>query len=246
MFSFLKNKKSIEHAFADIAVDMHSHLIPGVDDGAENLEDSIAIISKLADLGFKKLITTPHTYKEYYPNTSENLRKGLEILKSRLTELELEIELKVASEYFMDEHFAELLEKKDLLTLGNSSYVLVEISFFGAPPNLEEYIFQMGLAGYQPVLAHPERYSFFANNFGKYERLVELGCALQINALSLAGRYGSLAQKTAEKLLKKEMVTFLGTDCHNLGHTNQLLHLGQSSKWHKYKDYPFQNKALFQ
>ncbi len=245
MFSFLKNKKTIETPFAGIGVDMHSHLIPGIDDGAENLEDSVKMILKLKELGYDKIITTPHTYKEYYPNTSQGILDGMDLLNSRLKELEVEVEVKAASEYFLDEHFAELLEKRDLLTLGATNYVLIEISFFGAPPNFEDYIFQMGLAGYQPILAHPERYSFYANNFKKYERLVDLGCALQINALSLTGRYGSLAAKTAEKLLKNEMVTFFGTDCHNIGHTNQLYQLGQSSKWQKYKDYPFQNRVLF-
>lgn len=246
MFSFLKNKKSIETPFANIGVDMHSHLIPGVDDGAENLEDSVNMISKLRELGYEKIITTPHTYKEYYPNTSKGIIEGLDLLQSRLKELDIEMEVEAASEYFVDEHFAKLLEERDLLTLGDTNYVLIEISFFGAPPNFEDYIFQMGLAGYQPILAHPERYAFYANNFKKYQRLVDLGCALQINALSLAGRYGSLALKTTEKLLKNEMVTFFGTDCHNIGHANQLYQLGQSSKWQKYKDYPFQNKTLFQ
>ncbi|KAA3632573.1 MAG: histidinol phosphatase [Bacteroidetes bacterium] len=245
MFSFLKNKKTIESPFSMIGVDMHSHLIPGIDDGAQDLEDSVNMISKLRELGFTRIITTPHTYKEYYPNTSEGILEGLKLLKSRLQELEVDMEVEAASEYFVDEHFAELLENRDLLTLGKTNYVLIEISFFGAPPNFEDYIFQMGLAGYQPVLAHPERYSFYANNFRKYQRLVDLGCALQINALSLTGRYGSLAMKTAEKLLKNEMVTFFGTDCHNMGHANQIYQLGQSSRWKKYKDYPFQNKMLF-
>ncbi len=244
MFSFFKSKSPLANPFSNIGVDMHSHLIPGIDDGAENLDDAVAMVVKLRDLGYAKIITTPHTYKEYYPNTSATILEGLKVLKTRLEELQIAVEVEAASEYFIDEHFAELLENKDLLTLGNTNYVLVEISFFGAPPGFEDYVFQMGLAGYRPVLAHPERYAFFAGNFKKYERLVDLGCSLQINALSLTGRYGSLAQKTAEKLLKNEMVSFFGTDCHNMGHASQLYQLGQSSKWKKYADYPFKNEQL--
>ncbi|MCB0653592.1 MAG: hypothetical protein KDC85_20105 [Saprospiraceae bacterium] len=244
MFSFFKSKQVVNHPFSTLGVDMHSHLIPGIDDGAKDMEDSLAIIEQLRDLGYKKIITTPHTYEAYYPNTAAVILEGLENLRNALEKAGIEVEVSAASEYFMDEHFESLLEKKELMTLGETNFVLVEMSFFGAPPALEEYIFQMRLAGYHPVLAHPERYAFFANKFKYYERLVELGCALQINALSLTGHYGALARKTAEKLLKKEMVTFFGTDCHNLGHTAQLQQLARSGKWQKYKDYPFQNADL--
>jgi protein-tyrosine phosphatase len=244
MFSFFKQKPPVKEPFSTIGVDMHSHLIPGIDDGAESLEDAVSMISRLKEMGYNKIITTPHTYKEYYPNTSDTILDGLKVLKSRLEELQIDVQVEAASEYFMDEHFAALLENKRLLTLGKTNYVLVEISFFGAPPGFEDYVFQMGLSGYRPILAHPERYAFYAKNFKKFERLVDLGCSLQINALSLTGRYGSLAQKTAEKLLKNEMVTFFGTDCHNMGHASQLYQLGQSAKWKKYRDYPFKNKQL--
>jgi tyrosine-protein phosphatase YwqE len=244
MFSFLKKKHKIERPFSALKVDMHSHLIPGIDDGAATLEHSVSMIKSLSELGYDKIITTPHTYYDYYPNTKVEILEGLDKVRNGLAEAEIDIKIDAASEYYMDEHFEKLLGEKDLLTLGDSNYVLVEMSFFGPPPALEDYIFQMGVSGYSPILAHPERYPFFANEFGKYERMIELGCSLQVNTLSLAGHYGGLAQKTAQKLLKKGMVTFLGTDCHNENHIEQLQAFGQSGKWKKYAAYNFKNNAL--
>ena len=130
MFSFFKKKKKeFSVDFEAIGVDIHSHMIPGVDDGAKNLKDSIVLVKGLKELGFKKIITTPHVYQDYYPNTSDRLLAGLDTLRNGLKEAGVEIEIECAAEYYMDEVFEQLLEDKKLLTFGGN-HVLVEMSFF--------------------------------------------------------------------------------------------------------------------
>ena len=164
MFSFFFKKKiKVDAKFLGIDVDMHSHLIPGIDDGAKTLEDSIGLIRGLQDLGFKKIITTPHIYKEHYPNTKAGILRGLEELKKGLIDANIDIAIEASAEYFMDDHFESLIDKNEILPLNgkDGKYVLVEMSFFGMPPKLEDYLFKIQLKGYTPILAHPERYLFY-------------------------------------------------------------------------------------
>ena len=229
MFSFFKkNKKDAKDAYQQLKVDMHSHLIPRIDDGSKSIEESISLLRQLIDLGYKKVITTPHIYYELYPNSSEIILKGLSQLKAVIKKEELDIELEAAAEYFMDDHFEGLLEKDDILTIGSTKMVLVEMSFFAAPPKLYDYLFRLQTKGYQPLLAHPERYSFYNNDIQKFEELKDRGCLFQINLLSLQGHYGKSVQKMAEKLLKVNMVEFFGTDLHNEFHAEALEELGKS------------------
>lgn len=222
MFEFLKKKpKSYTIDFSEIGVDIHSHLIPGVDDGAKDLEDSIALIRGLKDLGFKKIITTPHIYQDYYPNTSDRLLSGLDTLRQGLKDAEVEIEVECAAEYYIDEVFGKLLKEKKLLTFGDN-YVLVEMSFFQEVNNLDEYLFQMQVSGYRPILAHPERYVYYIRNFNRFKDMKMRGCKLQLNLLSLTGHYGKEVKELAEKMLDSKLYDFVGTDTHNLGHIEKL------------------------
>lgn len=222
MFGFFK-KKSREYTvnFSEIGVDIHSHLIPGVDDGAKDLENSIELIKGLIDLGFKKIITTPHIYWEYYPNTKDRLLAGLDTLRRGLKNANINIEVECAAEYFMDEHFEELLKKKELLTFGDN-YILVEMSFFAEAIKIEDYSFKMQVAGYKPILAHPERYTYYNKNFGRFQELKDRGFKLQLNLLSLTGHYGKEVKDLAIKLLNANLYDFVGTDTHNLGHVEKL------------------------
>src|SRR5690606_27441218 len=119
---FSKKKKEQEDVLTDLSVlkvDMHSHLIPGIDDGAKNLEDSIVLISGMKNLGFRKLITTPHIMSDYYRNTSDSILAGLDKVRKRLYELSIDIELDAAAEYYYDENFLDLLRRKELLSIGD-------------------------------------------------------------------------------------------------------------------------------
>lgn len=219
MFGFLKRGKSEQQVFADLKTDMHSHLIPGIDDGAKTMNESIELIQNLQSLGYEKIITTPHIYQEYYPNTSDIIKRGLEELHLELKNRGIAVEIEAAAEYFMDENFEQLLAKKDLLTFGkNKKYVLVEMSFFFEPPNLMQYIFELCSKGYSPILAHPERYLFLTTEFERYHQFKEHGCLLQMNILSLLGGYGKGVQQNANRMLKAGLFDLMGTDLHHKGH----------------------------
>ncbi len=246
MFTFFSSKKKSSHAasLSNLGVDMHSHVLPGIDDGAKNLEESIERVQNLYALGFKRIITTPHTYKEFYPNTSTIIKERLSYLNSELVKRDIK-PISAASEYFMDEHFETLLNNKDLLTL-DGKHVLVEMSFYGAPPKLNQYIFELQTKGYIPILAHPERYSFYEGNLKKYTELKDLGCLFQMNLLSYTGYYSPGVQADAKKLLKAGLIDLLGTDMHHVRHADTLEHeLKTNNDLKKLLEKDFQNNKLF-
>lgn len=223
MFSFLKSKnKSIITDLSAIRVDMHSHLIPGIDDGAETMEDSLALIDRFIELGFRKIITTPHIMSDYFKNTPEIIHAGLLNLKNAITEKEIDFEVEAAAEYYLDENLTGLIENKKILSFGKEKYLLFELSYINAPSNLKEAVFKMITSGYTPVIAHPERYPYYYNDFEKYEELKDSGCILQLNTISLAGYYGKGAKKTAEKLLDANLIEMLGSDMHHQRHAAAL------------------------
>ncbi len=201
-----------------IGIDMHSHLLPGIDDGAQNIDDSISLIQHLQQLGYRKFITTPHIYRDIYPNTPQTILPKLDLLRKELAARNIDVEIHAAAEYFCDEAFEQFIEEKSLLTFGRKNYVLFEISFDEENANMNRAIFNMHLNGYKPILAHPERYDYWHNNFSKYESMIDRDVLLQINLNSLTGQYGAMTKHIAEKLIDLEMVSFVGTDCHHMGH----------------------------
>ena len=241
---FTKKNKTSALDFSDVGVDIHSHLIPGIDDGAKTIEDSLILIKKIQELGFKEIITTPHIYSDYYPNTSAIILNGLEKVRAALKENNIDIPLKAASEYYLDEHFETLLNANDILTL-DGKHILVEMSFFGAPPQLFQYLFKIQTKGYKPVLAHPERYSFYEGDLKKYEALKEAGCLFQINALSISGYYGPIVQRDAQKLLKAGMIDLIGTDIHHERHAEMLKKSLNSAEMQKLLSNIKINNSLF-
>lgn len=243
MLSFFRKKEKAT-ANSPIQVDMHSHLIPGIDDGAKDVDESLSLLRQFVAFGYKKAITTPHIYSELYPNDRVSITEGLSRLKAAVQAEGLPIEIDAAAEYFMDDHFEELLHKKELLPL-HKDLVLVEMSFMALPPKAEDYIFNMRMLGYRPIMAHPERYNYLGNSLSKYARLKDLGCYLQLNLLSLNGHYGPTTQKVAEKLLKAGMIDFLGTDLHNANHSDGLHELFQSRSFNKLmQGQSFKNESL--
>lgn len=201
-----------------LQTDMHSHLIPGIDDGSPNVEASIQLIRGLMDLGYKKVITTPHILWDMYPNTPEKINGGLELVRQRLKEEGIDFEIHAAAEYFIDEHFVNhLVAKQPLLTL-KANLVLVEISTVTAPLDFREVLFELQMQDYKPVIAHPERYIYLKNNRDIFEDLKLSGCLLQLNLLSLVGHYGVAIQQLAEFLIKQGFYDFAGTDLHHVNH----------------------------
>tara|TARA_R110000850_G_scaffold80947_2_gene174040 strand:+ start:30758 stop:31444 length:687 start_codon:yes stop_codon:yes gene_type:complete len=198
-------------------VDIHSHVLPGIDDGAKTIEDSKFLLENMIEFGFSKIITSPHTIENIWNNTPETISNTLEYTQENLRELTAKVELKAASEYIMDDYFVTLFENKDILTI-KDNFVLVEMSYINPPIQLFDYIFKLQVAGYIPVLAHPERYVFYHADFSNYSRLKKAGCLFQMNLLSATGYYGKEVAKMADKLLKENMIDFVGSDFHHKHH----------------------------
>jgi protein-tyrosine phosphatase len=206
-----------------LGTDMHSHLLPGLDDGSATTEESLELIRQLQGLGFRKLITTPHVQSEFFRNTPETILDGLEKMKRLLAAENVPVELEAAAEYLLDEGFEEQLKRGGLLSFGDR-YVLVELSYYNPHPDLNNFIFLLQVEGYKVILAHPERYSYWFNDFSRYEELKDRGVFFQLNAISLAGYYPAPIKDIAGKLVDKEMIEFLGTDVHNQRYVDALEH----------------------
>jgi protein-tyrosine phosphatase len=229
--------------FSTVRTDMHSHLIPGIDDGAKTIEDSIALIKRLHGLGYRKAITTPHIMSDFYKNTPEIIHAGLAKVRQAVANENIEMEIDAAAEYYLDDGFLDKLEHEKLLTFGNN-YLLFEISYINCPDNLKEIIFRMQVMGYKPIMAHPERYPFWFAKFDEYQSFRDQGVLLQINANSLSGYYGFEAKKTAEKLIEKEWVDLIGTDMHNLTHADALKKTTKEKYFKKLLEQNLINKQL--
>jgi protein-tyrosine phosphatase len=221
MFGLFKKKEkqsSFTGNYSGLHTDMHSHLLPGIDDGSPDVDTSIELIKGMMELGFKKFITTPHVYPDLYPNTTASIQQAHAVLTQRLQQEQMDVEVKAAAEYFIDEQFPERIDRREQLLTIHQNWVLVEISFISPPVDLNETIFKMVVAGYQPVLAHPERYSFYHHNKEAFQQFKDRGCMLQINLLSLLGYYGKSARETARMLVAERLVDLIGTDLHHTRH----------------------------
>lgn len=214
--------------FSKIKTDIHSHLIYGIDDGAKTIEESIILIKELKELGYEKIITTPHISPNY-PNKEELIIERYNIIKEELLKQNIDIAIDVAAEYYLDFELIKKIENKEkLLTFGNN-FLLFELSFLNQPVMLEDAIFIMQSNGYNPVMAHPERYSYFSKNIKNYIELKNKAIFLQCNINSLNGLYSQQAQKMMEKLLDNDLVDFIGTDTHNIKYI-EILKRGATNK----------------
>lgn len=236
MFNFFKRSgKPVEPDLSFIGADMHSHLLPGIDDGLQELESSVAFIKDLQKLGYKKLVCTPHILSDLYPNSPQTILPKLALVRDALKAANVDMHIEAAAEYMIDHMFAELIhksKKEDLLTI-NGEYILVEMSYLSPSPNFDQTIFDLRMLGLQPIVAHPERYSYYHHQFDQYERFKDLGCKLQVNLLSLSGGYGPHVKKIAEKLFKNQMVDFLGTDMHHERHLAMLKSLATKKEFYE-------------
>jgi tyrosine-protein phosphatase YwqE len=233
---FSRKKKGDTLDLGWLGADMHSHLVPGIDDGARELEDALQMLRGLKALGYKKIITTPHILWEVYNNTPERITQGIGDVRAAAMEEGIGVELHAAAEYFIDDHFEEdLLAKKPLLTL-SGNMVLVEFSMLTAPMDLQKIIFEMQLQEYQPVIAHPERYTYLARKREMFDELKAAGCFFQLNLLSLVGVYGNVVQELAEYMIKKEYYEFAGTDMHNVKHLELMQKLGGNAQLKRLQD----------
>jgi protein-tyrosine phosphatase len=225
MFSLFKKNKSKTDwrgGLSMLHTDMHSHILPGIDDGAPDLTTSVEMIKGMMELGYRKLITTPHIYPDLYPNNRDTILNAHKLLTDQLQQENVDIEIKPAAEYFIDEIFAGRLQKGEELLTIKDKMVLIEISFVSPPRELNHVIFDMVTGGYQPIIAHPERYAYYHHQKDIYEQFKHQGCLLQVNMLSLLGYYGKPVQDTAIYLAKNGMIDLVGTDLHHARHLAEL------------------------
>lgn len=243
---FFKPKKGVAHVdYSLLNADMHSHLLPGIDDGSPDIETSLRLIKGMRELGFKKLITTPHIMWDIYKNSKEIIIEKLEEVKDTLRQEKIDVELCCAAEYFIDDHVEDLLKQKDsLLTFGNKM-VLVEFSMASPAFDLKDVLFEMQIQGYQPVIAHAERYTYLEHNKHFYDELKDAGYFFQMNILSPSGYYGSAVAELARYLIKKGYYDLVGTDLHHSRHLESLKNPAVFSSLEKLLESgKIQNKAL--
>lgn len=214
-------KPKSEFNFSTLGKDMHSHLIPGIDDGSPNLETTIVMLKKFIELGYEKVITTPHIKAGMFDNTAEIILNGAREVKKAIQENKLQIEFEAAAEYYFDYSLLEKIENDDLLTFSDKC-VLIEYSFSQSPMGENEMFFALQMKQYKPILAHFERYQYYHGSIEKARELRSKGVKIQVNLLSLFGHYGLNVQKQAALLIKEKQVDFLGTDCHRLEHLELL------------------------
>jgi protein-tyrosine phosphatase len=227
-----------------LEVDMHSHLIPGIDDGAKTLAESLNIIRRLRSYGIKKIITTPHIMSEFYKNTPEIIHEGLRNVREAVNEENIDIEIEAAAEYYLDEVFLEKLRAGEKLLTLSQNYVLVETGFHNKPPMLLDILFEIESHGYKPILAHPERYQYLIEDKDLLKSLLDRDVYFQLNMLSLTGFYSKPIKSFAEKLIDEQRIRFLGTDCHNNRYLDALELLPKSKYFNQLKQLYLLNRGL--
>ena len=242
LFKKKEGKKEITFDYSSIAVDMHSHVLPGIDDGAQNPQESIFLIKQMMALGIKKIIATPHIMVDYYRNTSETINGALEILKAELVKENLNIEVQAAAEHYFDETFEARVDEGKLMIMGDN-YVLFEFSFISKPLNAIPVIQKLKDLGYKPILAHPERYPYM--DLEQFKTLHGWGVDFQLNTISLTGYYGKEAKKTAEELVDHQLINFISSDMHHPRHAEAFKNALRMPYLEKLMfDYPLKNTLL--
>lgn len=242
MFSFLKTKSSI--SLAPLHTDIHSHLLPDLDDGVKSLEESLGLIRQFIELGYRKLITTPHIMSDFYRNEPDQILEKLKTVNQYLRDNQVDITLEAAAEYYLDESLISKVHSNEKLLTFGSKYLLFETNFLTEPFQLNEFIFSAITQGYRPVLAHPERYQYLVNDFKKVEDLRNRGVLFQINMPSILGVYSKPIQKLSIQLIDKGWVEFLGSDCHNQMQMEILKEATKNKNLRKALELPLLNRLL--
>ena len=204
-----------------LGVDMHAHWLPGLDDGAKTMDDSLEMIEAMVHMGYRKLIATPHIMADLYRNTPQIIDERLAEVKAACIRENIPVVLEAAAEYLIDDGFEEHLRQYGALRIAER-HILVEFGFFQPPPNIEAIFFRLQADRLRPILAHPERYTYYHQQVERLRAFADRGVLLQLNLLSLSGTYGERVRRAAGKLLDDKLITFLGTDAHHIDHVHKL------------------------
>lgn len=241
MFNFFSKRNKVTD-ISWLGVDMHSHILPGIDDGSPDVQSSLKFVKALENLGYSHLIATPHIYKELYPNTIDTIVQAKQLLQAEMDRNIVSVQLEAAAEYMVDQDF----DLEVPLCSIQQKYLLIEMSYLNETPDISQRIFDVEIKGLTPVLAHPERYTFYFKNRSRLKRFKERGCLFQLNLLSVVGYYGKDVKQLADYLLKENMYDLAGTDLHHDRHLETLTSAVQSGKLYDLiGSYNFKNKELF-
>ena len=231
LFNFFKRKEKPEPQKLFYTTDIHSHVLPGIDDGSPNTDVSIALLEAMKSWGIDSIVATPHIAEESFENTPQSIKKAYDKLSVRMIDMAMDMNVKFSAEYRIDNRFRKMLEDDELIIMPNN-YLLIENSFVQPPIDLQNIIYELQLKDLKPILAHPERYGYYQRKKEIYEELFESGCEFQINLLSLAGYYGDREKETALWLANKGYISFVGSDLHHFGHVEVI------NKFLRSKEYP--------
>ena len=236
MLNFLRKKESTlpNSNFNWLSQDIHSHLLPGIDDGSPDVATSIQLIQSLSAAGIKDFICTPHIISDLYRNTHDTIANALTILKEACITNNIEVNLRAAAEYMIDDGFKAKLDNGEPLLTLEKNYILTEFPYYSLPSNLTEITFQILSNNYQPLLAHPERYHYFHNDYDAFIKLKEAGFLLQVNLLSITGYYGKSVAKAAKFIVENDLASFVGTDLHHEKHLKALINARSTHLFEKY------------
>lgn len=223
---FRKNTYLIE--LLEGITDFHNHILPGIDDGAEKVSDSVDLIEALNNIGVYDFVATPHVMNDYYPNTPNTIQNSFNRLKNHLPE---SVHMNYSAEYMMDQHFVQIISDREVMPISGNK-VLVEMSYFQAPINLNEILFHLQNNSFSPILAHPERYTYWhSKDLHQFTDIKSRGCNLQLNMLSLSNHYGKRIQRTAFQLLENDLIDFIASDIHRMDHIEKLKTIKINSKY---------------
>jgi protein-tyrosine phosphatase len=244
LFNFFSKSEQVKDA-EPVRVDMHSHLLPGLDDGSESIEDSLILIKEFAAMGYTKLICTPHIMGDFYKNTPENIFEKLTLLRNAVEKAGINIQLDAAAEYYLDEWFMDRLENKEnLLTFGAGKYLLFETSYINSSAYFDEAVFKIKSLGIFPVIAHPERYTYLYQSFDKVTEMHNKGVLFQLNINSLSGYYSKASQEFSKRMIDSNMISFIGSDCHGIRHIEALKKSRVTKMYKKLLQSPLLNNSL--
>lgn len=216
-----KNNSNMQGDLEFLQIDMHNHILPGIDDGSKSLEDSVILIDGLSNLGIKNFICTPHVMDLVHPNNEKTISDSFNKLQQHLKKINNPATISFSAEYMIDDGLNTLINSNKLIPMPNN-YVLIEMSYLSESKALFKTIMDIQSLGYKPILAHPERYNYYHTNFNIYKQIKDAGCALQLNLLSISSYYGISVKTSALALIKSGMYDFVGSDIHHEKHLNAL------------------------
>lgn len=236
MFNIFKKKPVAPQTpiLLPFQTDIHSHILAGIDDGSPDIETSLQLVKGIYDLGIRKTVATPHVIADMYRNTPEIINGALEKLKAATKEAGIDIEISAAAEYMLDDYFIKMLKDEEPLLCIHKNIVLTEQSYAAGSNNLNEIAFEIMKKGYRPIMAHPERYYYYHDNFEQYGHLKDMGFLLQVNILSLAGYYGKQTAKAARYIFDNDLADLVGTDMHHTRHLSIMQDRKSQELFHKY------------